>query len=135
MPHISSDSLQSGLQLILLAVGQNILWVKNAWGLVRGERLLWILFEVLLGEDSLDILVEVEVSDLEGVGWVTEGVLEELELLVRQLYLLGVESGSELGGINNSLSKWIMILEELANSNSVSLDVVSNLTHKLVARF
>lgn len=135
MPHISSDSLQSGLQLILLAVGQNILWVKNAWGLVRGERLLWILFEVLLGEDSLDILVEVEVSDLEGVGWVTEGVFEKLELLVRQLYLLGVESGSELGGINNSLSKWIMILEELANSNSVSLDVVSNLTHKLVARF
>lgn len=57
-------------------------------------------------------------------------VLKKFVFLGSQLKLLGVKSSSELSGINNSLSEWVMILEELTDSDSVSLYVLHDFGHK-----
>lgn len=59
-------------------------------------------------------------------------IFKELILLSRQLYLLSVESSSEFSGINSSLSKRIMILEEFSNSDSVSLNHVHDFCHQSI---
>ena len=43
----------------------------------------------------------------------------------------GIQEPS-LGGLNSSLSEWIVILEELTDSDSVSHDVVLDLVHERV---
>jgi len=57
-------------------------------------------------------------------------VLKKFVFLGGQLKLLGVQSSSELSGINNSLSEWVMILEELTDSDSVSLYVLHDFSHE-----
>ena len=83
-----------------------------------------------MGEYALDILVELEVFDLEWIDVTSVVVFENLVLLGGQLYLLGIKSRSEFGSLNSSLSQWIVILEELTESDSVSHDVVLNLLDK-----
>jgi len=59
-------------------------------------------------------------------------VFQFLELLCGQLYILCVQSGSELGGLDSSLSEQVMILEELPNPDPVSLDLVSDFDQQLI---
>lgn len=80
-----------------------------------------------MGEYALDVLVEFEVLDLERIDVASVVVFEDLVLLGGQLYLLGVQGRSELGGLDSSLSQRIVILKELAESDSVSHDVILDL--------
>jgi len=90
----------------------------------------WLLLKGLLGEDCLNSLIEIEVSNLVRVDVASEVVFKELILLSSQLYLLGVESSSEFGSIDSSFSEWVVILKEFSDSDSVSLDHIHNLSHE-----
>ena len=118
------------MKLGCLAFVENILWVQDRWGDIGRKSLGRVLFEILLREYALDVLVELEVLDLEWVDVASVVVLEDLVLLGGELYLLGVEGCSELGGLNSSLSQWIVILQEFSKSDSVSHDVVLDLLDK-----
>lgn len=85
-----------------------------------------------MSEDPLNFLIEFEVSDFQWVSWASEVVLKLLVFCSCKLKFLSVESGSELSGLNGTLSKWIMVLEEFTNSNSISHDMVLDLVHKWV---
>ena len=76
------------------------------------------------------MLIEVEVSDLQWVPGASEEVLKLLIFFCSHLKLLSIQCSSELGGLNGSLSEWVMILEEFTNSNSVSHDMILDLSHK-----
>lgn len=115
------------MKLGCLAFAQDVLWVQDRWGDIGRKSLGWVLFEILLREYALDVLVELEVLDLEWVHVASVVVLEDLVLLGGELYLLSVEGGSELGRLNSSLSQWIVILQEFSKSDSVSHDVVLDL--------
>lgn len=75
-------------------------------------------------------MVEREVFDLEWVYVASVVVLEDLVLLGGELYLLSIEGCSELGSLDSSLSQWVMILQELTKSDSVSHDVVLDLLNE-----
>ena len=49
-----------------------------------------------------------------------------------KLKLLSIKSSSEFGGLDGSLSKRIVILEEFSNSDSVSANVILDLSHKWI---
>jgi len=49
-----------------------------------------------------------------------------------KLKLLGIKSSSEFGGLDGSLSKWIVILEEFSDSDSVSCDMILDLSHEWI---
>lgn len=128
--YVNSDSGHTLVQFILFSLSKLILWIENRWSLIPTQGLQWILLKILLSEDALNHLVEVEVSDLGWVRFIPEVVLKKLILLCSQLKLLSIKSSSEFGGVNNSLPEWIMVLEELTNSNSVSFHLVSDLGHE-----
>lgn len=48
-----------------------------------------------------------------------------------ELYLLSIESGSELGSLDSSLSQWVVILQEFTKSDSVSHNLVLNLLDQI----
>ena len=85
-----------------------------------------------MSEDLFNFLIKVEISDLQWVLGASEVVLKLLVFGSSKLKFLGIESGSELCGLNSSLSKWVMILEEFSNSNSVSHNVFFNLLHECI---
>lgn len=132
MLHICSDSDHEGLQLLLLAGVKDRFWIQDRWGRVGGKSGSWVLLEALVGEDSLDFLIEIEVPNLIWVLRASEEVLEQLVLLGGQLYLLSVEGSSEFGGINSSLSERIVVLKELTNSDPVSLNHIHDLDHESI---
>ena len=59
-------------------------------------------------------------------------VFKKLVLLSGQLYLLSVKSSSEFSGIESSLSKRIVILEEFSDSDSMSLNHIHHLGHQSI---
>ena len=83
-----------------------------------------------MGEYALNILVEFEVFDLEWINITSIVVFQDLVLLGGQLYLLSVKSCSKLGRLDSSLSQRIVILKELAESDSISHNVVLDLLDK-----
>lgn len=85
-----------------------------------------------MSEDSLDLLVEIEISDFERINWASKGVLEHLVLSGGQLYLLGVKSGPEFSGLDGTLSERVVILKEFTESDSMSFYLVSDLLHKVL---
>lgn len=115
------------MKLALLLLIQHRLRIQDRWSNVVRKSLSWVLLEVLVGEYALDVLVEFEVLDLERIDVASVVVFEDLVLLGGQLYLLGVQGRSELGGLDSSLSQRIVILKELAESDSVSHDVILDL--------
>lgn len=115
-----------------LGVTENTLRIQDTWGDIGRKRLRWVLFEILLGEYTLNVLVELEVLDLEWVDVASVVVFEDLVLLGGQLYLLRIEGSSELGGLDSALSQWIVILQELTKSDSVSHDIILDLLNENV---
>lgn len=59
-------------------------------------------------------------------------VLKKLVFFLSQLYFLSIKSSSKLGGVDSSLSERIMILKELSNSDSMSLDHIHDFGHKSI---
>lgn len=111
---------------------EDALWIQDRWCDIGRKSLSRVLFKILLSEYALDVLVEVEVSDLEWIDAASVVVLENLVLWGGQLYLLSVEGCSELGGLDSSLSQWVVILQEFTKSDSVSHHVVLDLLNKNV---
>ena len=134
MVNDSANSSQNIVQLLLLIAIQNILRVQNAWSIVSGKSLLRVLLESLKGEDGFNGFVEISVSNESAIILVSKEVLQSLVLFDGELNLLGVESGSELGSLDNSLSEWVVILQELAESDAISLNLVLHLLKESIVR-
>lgn len=132
MLHVDADSHQSFLELTFLLVGQHVLGIEDGRSLVRRQSLLGILLQVLQREDVLNILIEIEVADLDGIFGVSVEVLEQLILFSRQLNLLGIKRRPELGGIDSALSEGIMILHEFSKTRSVPHHSILHLLEQLV---
>ena len=62
--YVSTDSDHQGLQLFLLLWAQGVLGIKDRWGRVVRQSLSWVFLKGLLGEDSLNSLIEIKVSNL-----------------------------------------------------------------------
>ena len=129
---VSSNSLHANVEFGLFSFRQLSLSIQDGWRIVSGQGFLWCLLQILLCEDFLNLFIEVEVSNLQWVPRASVVVLKFLIFFSRQLEFLCIQCGSELGGLNGTLSKWIMILEELTDSNSVSHDVVLDLLHEWI---
>lgn len=117
--HVPAESLEAALEHFLLCIGQDALRVEDRRSLKLHGLLQRVLLEVLLSEDPLNCLVEVDIVDLGGVLGYGEMPLEDLELLVCQIDLLAIEDTSELLRGNGTLAKEVVVLEELAQSDSV----------------
>ena len=76
-------------------------------------------------------MVELEVFDLEWVHVASVVVFKDLVFFGGELYLLSIESGSELGRLDSALSQWIMILQEFTKSDSVSHNLVLDLLDEI----
>ena len=131
MPDLGGELDEGLVEFLFFCVTQERLWIQNRGRLEHGESSLGVLLQVLVREDVLDLLVEVEVSNFDGIVGASVVVFEALVLYCSQLQFLGVQSSSEFGGFDSTLSERIVVLEELAKSYSVTLDVVSNLLHEL----
>ena len=134
MVNDSANSSQNIVQLLLLIAIQNILRVQNAWSIVSGKSLLRVLLESLKGEDGFNGFVEISVSNESAIILVSKEVLQSLVLFDGELNLLGVESGPELGSLDDSLSEWVVILQELAESDAISLNLVLHLLKESIVR-
>ena len=128
--HVSSNSHHCHLELLLFLLSKLILGVQDRGSRIIGQSLGWILLQIFGSEDLLDFFVEVEVSHLGWLCRVSVVILQQLILLRGQLYLLGVEGRSELGCIDLALSQWVVVLEEFADSDSVSLHHIHHLGHE-----
>lgn len=131
MPDLGGELEEGLVEFLFFYRSQEILCIQNGRRLEHGESSLGVLLQVLVREDVLDLLVEVEVSNFDGIVGASVVVLEALVLGCGQLQFLCVQSCSEFGGFDGALSERIVVLEELAKSYSVSLDVVSDLLHEL----
>jgi hypothetical protein len=109
---------------------EDALWIQDRWCDIGRKGLGWVLLEILLREYALDVLVELEVFDLEWIDAASIIVLEDLVLWGGELYLLSVEGSSKLGGLDSSLSQWIVILQEFTKSDSVSHDIILDLLNQ-----
>ena len=130
MPDLGGELEESLVEFLFFRSTQEILWIQNRGRLEDGESSLGVLLQVLVREDVLDLFVEVEVSNFDGIVGASVVVFEALVLGCGQLQFLGVQSCSEFGGFDGALSERIVVLEELAKSYSVSLDVVPDLLHE-----
>lgn len=130
--HVPAESLEAALEHFLLCIGEDALRVEDRRSLEFHGLLKGVLLEVLLGEDRLNRLVEVDIVDLSGVLGYGELPLEDLELLVCQIDLLAIKDASELLRGNGALAKEVVVLEELAQSDSVLLNLGLNLEHQLL---
>lgn len=126
---VGADSAHQVVELLLLVGVQIIPWVQDRLHLEVGEALAWALLQILLGENLLNLFIKFEVPHLVGIFWVSVVVLELLVLLHGQLQLLGVESSSELGGIDHTLSEGVVVLQEFSESDSVPLHVLLYFVH------
>jgi len=135
MVHVDSDSLQALLQLFFLRLGEGVLRVQNRRSVVGRKSNLRVLLKSFYRENLLDLIIEVRVPDLYWVDRAPERLLQQVVLLLRQLYLLGVESSSEFGRLDRSFAKWVVILEEFSQPDPVSLHVVLNLCQKVLELF
>lgn len=130
VPDLGGELEESLVEFLFFRSTQEILWIQNRGRLEDGESSLGVLLQVLVREDVLDLFVEVEVSNFDGIVGASVVVFEALVLGCGQLQFLGVQSCSEFGGFDGALSERIVVLEELAKSYSVSLDVVPDLLHE-----
>ena len=85
-----------------------------------------------MGEDFLNLLIEIEVSDLQWVFWASEMIFKFLIFFSCKLEFLSKKSGSEFSSFDGTLSEWIVILEEFSKSDSVSHHMLFNLLHKSI---
>lgn len=102
--HVSADSQQDLVQLTLFGCCQLVAWVKYRRNFEFSKCLHWALLKILFGEDLLNFLVKVKISDFMAIFWVTVEVLQLLILLLSKLKLLSIKSGSELSGVNDSFA-------------------------------
>lgn len=129
--HVGSNSHHQLLQLLLLGFRKGVLGVEDRWGVVGAQSHGWVLLKGLVSEDVLNLLIEVKVSDFEGVHGASEMVLQQDVFFSGQLYLLSIQSCSEFGGFDSAFSQRVVVLEELSKSDSVSFNHVSNFLHQL----
>lgn len=130
--HLLGKSEQDGVQGLLFFRVEHILGVQDGRSVERLQGLGGVLFQVLLGEDVLNRVVEAHVVH---EGWVVRHLVVVFEALVLrdgQHNLLDVEYVTELLAGHVALSKDVVILEEFEQSNSVFLALVHNLHHELV---
>jgi hypothetical protein len=89
-----------------------------------------VLFEVLLGEDVFDFVVEANVVDHEFVTWYLIPGLKGVEFVVGQLNFLDAKDVTELLVGNITLSQEVVVLEEFEKADSVFLALVLDLEHE-----
>jgi len=129
---VDSKSRQAGIQFLFLFICELVLWIKDRGSVVLRQGGSWVLLKTLICKNFLNFLVEVEVSDSNWIDWATEIVFEQLVLFLGQLDFLGIQGCPEFSGLDGSLSKRIVILEELAQSDSVSLHSISNFLEQVI---
>ena len=128
--HVSANSTEDVLKFLFFSGWKLVSWVENGWYLEGGESLGWVLLQILFSEDTFDSLVEVVISDFLCIIRASIEVFKFLIFFNGQLKLLCIKSSSKLSAVNNSLSKWIMILEEFTKSDSMSLNEFLDLLHE-----
>ena len=55
----------------LLSCRKLVSWIQNRWYLKFTQSFSWVLLEVFLCEDLFNLFIEIKVSDLVGVLWVS----------------------------------------------------------------
>lgn len=91
---------------------EDVLRVEARRRVESRQSLSGVLFEVLLGEDVFDFVVEANVVDHEFVTWYLIPGLEGVELIVGQLNFLDAKDVTELLVRHVTLSQEIVVLEE-----------------------
>lgn len=130
--HMGSKAHHAVMQALLLSVGQHVLGVQDGGRVKRLKSLCWVLLEVLLGKDVGDLLTEVNIVNKGRVCFILNTVvlLQKDVFGSSKLHLMGVEAGSKLGGGDDSLAENIVILEELEETDTVTLNNLLNLGHQ-----
>ncbi len=108
-----------------------MLRVKDGRGMELLCFLQGVLLQVLVGEDVLDCLVEVNVVNFGIICRYAIVGLEIFVLFIGQGNLLSVKDTSELLLDDLALSQGVVVLEKLAESDAVLLDLSLKLEHQL----
>jgi len=116
----------------LFSIAQTVLGVKNGRSAERAESLGGVLLKILLGEDVINLEVEIDVvGEVSHVGD-SKVVLKSVVLRDGECNFLDVENVSEFLAGYISLSENIVILEELKKSDAIFFALVLDLGHESV---
>jgi len=116
----------------LFSIAQTVLGVKNGRSAERAESLGGVLLKILLGEDVINLEVEINVvGEVSHVGD-SKVVLKSVVLRDGECNFLDVENVSEFLAGYISLSENIVILEELKKSDAIFFALVLDLGHESV---
>jgi hypothetical protein len=127
-----AETLEASIQNLLLILGKHILRVKDRWSLKIDGLLQGVFLEVLKCEDRFDCLIEINVVYLVRIVRYWVGLLKQFIFFVSQVDLLCKEDSSELLRGNGTLSKRVVVLEELTQADAVLLNLSLKLEEKLV---
>lgn len=116
----------------LFSIAQTVLGVKNRRSAERVESLGGVLLKILLGEDVINLVVEIKVvGEVSHVGD-SKVVLKGVVLRDGECNFLDVENVSEFLAGYISLSENIVILEELKKSDTIFFALVLDLGHESI---
>jgi len=132
--NISAQTLECANQNFFFSSVKDILWIKNR-GCIEGvDTGGWVLFQVYICENGIELLRELSVVDQTSVVGKRIVVFETGELGGSKGDSLRVENTTELLSGDIALAKDIMILEELIKSDSVFFDDLFDLGHQSFMR-
>lgn len=119
---------------MLLVVVKHIQRVQNRWRVEAGQALGRVLFEILLREDVLDLVVETAVVHESWVTRLLEVGLQTFVLLGSQHNLLNMQHITEFLARHIALPEDVVILEEFKEADAILLALVLNFPHERFVR-
>jgi len=111
--YISANSLHAFLKFLFFSLSTTARCGQNRWSHICSQSLLWNLLQVLLSEYPLNVLVELKVSDFDWISGISVVIFKSVVLFSSQLKFLCIQCSSKFGCFDGSLSKRIMVLQEL----------------------
>ena len=134
MLHVYSEALQAGNQDLLLSVIQHVLGVEDGWRVELIGSHGRFLFQVLVREDSVQMITEGRVVNKACIVRKGEVVLKTLVLLRCEVDALSMESASELLCGQVALSERVVVLEELVDPDPILFHNLFDFHHEWLDR-
>lgn len=128
--HLSTKSLQSRDQDLLLLSVKHVLGVEDRGGIERVGAGRWVLLQGFIREDGVQFVTESHIVNESGI--VGKGIVlfKSLELNGRERDSLRMKGASVFLAGQVSLSQSVVVLEKLEKSDSIALHNLLDLCHE-----
>jgi hypothetical protein len=127
-----AEALEAGIEDLFFVSRKLMLRIKDRGSLEVDGLFKGVLLEILHSENLLKDFVDSNIVNFSSIPSYSEFFLKNFELFVSEIDLLSIEDTSELLRSDGTLSKKIVVLEELAQADAVLLHLRLQLKDELV---